>query len=1004
MRFCPALVCFLLTGGAVVARELVVQERLGRTWRNEVVTLAVGDAELMAARDGRALLDAASRAYPSQLLPGKRLGVLLDLAPGQRLDLHFGEEAASSPATDLKVESDGDELRLTNGQTGIAVRRRLSGRQGPIRAVRTTDGTWIGGSTLAFETTGVEYGATVTLDGPVLAEVQCGLKLPDGGRWSYTIRLQAGEPVAVVTEDFADVSGADLDVDIGSGWAPDTILYRYGKSEAGRRVGYVAETPLSDIAGNPKFVLEPWLHWWERTTQGNWVGLYRAGGGPMVLVAAHRPSLWVDPGQTRVNRRFAKTPLVAEEDGVLRLQFRGANAARAWMIGAMDSAPVLESLAEEKARYNAPPPQDALVKHGHFPLDSVHQQVLHWPETDRPHPRLFIDRDALAAFRERYQPNPGELTRILRQPVRMYEFDNIFYHFLGSGDAELEQKLVESAIAMTAQMAARIHEQNDLVYYGFAPHHQNAIRACAAVVDLIWDSQLLEAAERERIRARLAFIAYAVSGPDYWSPARGFSANPNMTTFAASYAAVLGALLRDHPESDGWLDAGMGELERQIREWSGPNGGWLEAPHYCMASYDPLVAYFLMAHLAGRSDLLFAERTKRVALWFAKIATPPDSRLKGWRHNPPIGNTYKLEPCGQYGLLAALWRDHDPDLAAHMQWMHEQQGSAKTPGVGGFFAALAGYRRIYTDIRVDARQPAWGSELFPNAGAVLRAHFPSDRETMLYLIAGPFHDHYDKDSGSITLWGKGRIIADDFGYQGYMPAADHSMLDAAGVPEAARMAPEAFETTPHLDYVSGTKHAWRRQIALLKDDDPLGPNLVVLHDTLAAPAAGTWRLWLTAADVRCAGNTVAVTGHEDVDTAILFTRVPGDAGITTADLTRETWGLNGEARYGRTSSTQTAVVVSWQAGDAVTAVIYPRLRDEKPPVMTPLASGAGVRIEGPHGTDYVFLNHTPVEIEADDVRFRGTVGAVRLRPEKPPQLSLAASGSLACRDQRLERP
>ena len=40
---------------------------------------------------------------------------------------------------------------------------------------------------------------------------------------------------------------------------------------------------------------------------------------------------------------------------------------------------------------------------------------------------------------------------------------------------------------------------------------------------------------------------------------------------------------------------------------------------------------------------------------------------------------------------------------------------------------------------------------------------------MLHMIVGSHYQHYDFDSGSIIVWGKGRIVADDFGYYGRAP-------------------------------------------------------------------------------------------------------------------------------------------------------------------------------------------------------------------------------------------
>src|SRR5204862_2463066 len=101
-----------------------------------------------------------------------------------------------------------------------------------------------------------------------------------------------------------------------------------------------------------------------------------------------------------------------------------------------------------------------------------------------------------------------------------------------------------------------------------------------------------------------------------------------------------------------------------------------------------------------------------------------------------------------------------------------------------------------------AKAPAYGSELFPETGVVLRNKYPSERETMLYLIAGSHYQHYDFDSGSITLWGKGRIMADEFGYYGRAPVEDHSMVET-GLSDGLNMRVKEFAPSAHLDYVRG---------------------------------------------------------------------------------------------------------------------------------------------------------------------------------------------------------
>ena len=120
------------------------------------------------------------------------------------------------------------------------------------------------------------------------------------------------------------------------------------------------------------------------------------------------------------------------------------------------------------------------------------------------------------------------------------------------------------------------------------------------------------------------------------------------------------------------MAGGMNELQRELDQWSDDDGGWLEAPHYALVAYDYLLGCFLAAHHAGTDGVLYDPKMKKVAEWLAKISTPPDSRLDGRRHLPPIGNTYQQEPSSVFGHMTVLWRDKAPQFAAQMQWMHCQ--------------------------------------------------------------------------------------------------------------------------------------------------------------------------------------------------------------------------------------------------------------------------------------------------------------------------------------------
>jgi hypothetical protein len=206
-----------------------------------------------------------------------------------------------------------------------------------------------------------------------------------------------------------------------------------------------------------------------------------------------------------------------------------------------------------------------------------------------------------------------------------------------------------------------------------------------------------------------------------------------------------------------------------------------------------------------------------------------------------IGNTWLDESCGVFGVLAKLWKERDPQFASEMQWMYQQQGSRPDNCMGGGCNTFGGLRPAFLDPTISAKKPDYKSTWFPKTGVSLR-NGVDDRETWLYLIAGANHEHYDDDSGSITLWGKGRIVANDFGYNDLAPANQHSLIEGDG--QRALMYVQSFKSTPQFDVVRGVSGNWQRQIAFVKDSDLMAPNYFVLRDTMSTPAAAIWRVWL----------------------------------------------------------------------------------------------------------------------------------------------------------------
>ena len=450
----------------------------------------------------------------------------------------------------------------------------------------------------------------------------------------------------------------------------------------------------------------------------------------------------------------------------------------------------------DKNLYQAPLPQQYQIKYSDFPLDRIKNYITRWSGDESDHPRLIVKKNDIAAACGNFRADHAKLESYRKAPVVSYRMDEPITYYLCTHDPELGRHLTNTAMSWVQDAVNMLVGQDAMVSLGFAPHQQTAIATAMNLADVTWSSGHLSAELRDRVKAQVAILAYTVNRDDYWSPPRGFAANPNMTSTVAAYRALLGAMIPAHPVAAAWLANGVNELRYQLDHWSDDDGGWLEAPHYAMLSYDYLLGVFLMAYNAGFNDYLYHPRMKKIAEWFAKISTPSDPELDGHRHLPPIGNTYMREPTGEFGLIANIWKRKDPEFAANMQWMHQQQGSPAEPGLGGFYPMLAGFRQLLIDPGIVAKPPAYRSEKFSRTGVMLRNHFPSDRETQLYLIAGANHEHYDQDSGSFTLWGKGRLIANDFGYEGYMPAEDHNMVVASGASGGDIMNVEEFSPGP----------------------------------------------------------------------------------------------------------------------------------------------------------------------------------------------------------------
>lgn len=980
--------------------EFVLHESLGQVWRNECVRFELSPTQVAHVAAKHALIGPGNTEVPYQLMTDSdgttnRIAFAASLNTFEQRRYHFSDSVASTLQTDLKIEERAEHLDLFNAATGISLRRKLKPGEGPVAAIRLASGGWIGDSRLQTTATITAYAIEVTARGPVFAEAVAQVKFGKDRSWEIRSRVYAGEPVVLVEEKFTTDDDSTFQLALGTDYSPDRLFFRAGNNVVGRN----ATWDINPQDKQPVFVLEPWLHWWERERQGNWFGLYSSTGSNLLALGALEPGLWIDPSRPPEKRSAAQV-FVTQADNDLWATFPLRGGQRKWMINALDQDTGLE-LPPPPAGGRGPGiskfatlPQKYLIKHGDFPLDRIKDVTRLWSQQPGETVRPLVREADLQELRRRLKPDPELLHKFRQSPVVTYAMDETVAYYLATNDADLGKHLAGEAIRLIQHEVDNFYQQDNSPTLGVEPHRRaNELLPAINLAALMLGRNELLPEQSRRLKSQLAFLADTVTRPDFYSPARGYSANPNMTSTVSAFQVRIAGAIPSHPKAAGWIAGGMNELKRELEHWSDENGGWLEAPHYALVAYDTLLGCFLAAHLAGQDEVLFDPKMKLVANWLAKMSSPPDVRLNGWRHHLPIGNTYQQETTSIFGHMAVIWRDRDPQFSAHMQWMHQQSGSPTSPGIGGFFPTLGGFRTLLLDPGLPATAPHWASELFPETGVVLRSGFPSRHETQLSLIAGRNHDHYDDDSGSITLWGKGSLLASDFGYSGNPSSEDHSMLISPAA-RSGNMRVEEFATTERFDMVRGVRDAWTRQIAFIKDPDPLGHNYFVISDTLSKSSPMKWQLWLTAAHVTTRPQAAVIRGRDDIDLDVLFVS-PQQVTLRTEEKSRNCLAMRADrSTDGGNVTAQTGLVAEVSSGERLTAMVYPRLKTEDTPEVTSLAEGKVIRVHSKVGTDYVFLNTMPFTFKDNDLSFEGTSGSIQLRRDTL-VLALGASGRVA---------
>ena len=266
-----------------------------------------------------------------------------------------------------------------------------------------------------------------------------------------------------------------------------------------------------------------------------------------------------------------------------------------------------------------------------------------------------------------------------------------------------------------------------------------------------------------------------------------------------------------------------------------------------------------------------------------------------------------------------------------------------------------------TNPDLPAAAPAELARGFPGFGSIMRTSWTDPKASYVAHRTGPNLHHYHSDFNSFVYHAKGVPLCIDFG-NCYAPLQRreswyHSQV-TLGKADAASGELKELRTLPRTaDYSCG--ESWggdyrvHRHLLLVKSDDPLGANYLVVRDhteSSKADAEFSWNLWCLSKEPQVQGSIIHFPGQLGVDLDVHVVS-PAELRVEKDQWKWEqhiyVWGPFTEEQYG-------VHVAKKGAAQDYFAVLNPRAEGQgaaKVEVLDP--AGAVLKIEHMEGTDYV---------------------------------------------------
>ena len=853
----------VVSASAAQQREFTLAEPFGLSWGPDRVNVPVEFPAGEVAADGVALQDAAGQAVPVQLdrielwPDGKSVkkalaSFMVTLEPDQTAAWRLTADPRSilqEAGGEVRAEIRGGLIELSNAKTGVRLAggkrsypEPVAGEQfpAPIQGVRLPNGMWIGKGSWQTDLGCTGYSARITHRGPVFVRAKLRYEFEGCKFYAATVELNAGQDLAVVSEEYNLSEGRRYPMTGVDGMRPD-VQYAYVRptfASPDKALMWdwwgqtMAKLPTpnaycfsfheglrpdsADFKGNSQYgnlkpgdggltynkdgrfaYLNAYLQWGDEETL--YLGLWNAKEpAQQIAFVALRPSQWlhpdIDPHPSNILKQYVQTNCPTFErrtSGEAFLRAPVCLGKRVYGLGGVLRKLEKQVLPERGGPAVTPREQWGsnlmlrYIRLGSVELDTVRNWQVRYDEPGK-YPRMYVPEGDRARYESRRTRRPlAEAQAALaarKEP------------------AEADRKAVADAIQ---KLRGTVHHFAQ-VAYGHMDYGINLGLIANAAEDAL-ASPACTPRQAEDIRRWMAAIVYQALNPNFVPPrTAGFAwGSANMMAQVQCRVCYLASLLPNHPMAKRWREELAHVVTLYAEDQINEAGATLECPHYgSMAIIMPAHALAALGNGTGL-DLSRAERRLRAAAR-SRLSTMLPWDLRGdLRSAGSEGDSYYMGD-ETFAPLAGFFQTRDPQLARQLAWGLKESGNM----LGGH--ADASFKMV--DPGLEPLAPTLGSAHFPGFGFVLRNGFPRRDEACVLVYAGAFSwGHGHNDRGAWLLYAKGVPLMADFAGM-YTPSMREQWMHPGGLTfnhdETVRPAGD----DPKDDWWRGSANAGYRQL------------------------------------------------------------------------------------------------------------------------------------------------------------------------------------------------